>query len=82
MIWELVKFGGIKSIQSGDLRAKRDPWELGGAVIIVVLQCHPLMFTNAGGITEDRFHGLEDDAVRHPCENVVESEHYLALLGL
>ena len=40
------------------------------------------MFTNAGGVTEDRFHGLEDDAVRRPCENIVESEHYLALLGL
>ena len=30
VIWELIEFGGIESVQSGDLHAKRDPWELGG----------------------------------------------------
>ncbi len=82
MVWELVKGRGIKSLQLGDLRVNRDPWERWGALVLVVLQCHPLVFTNAGGIAEDQFDGLENDALGSSCEDIIESKHYLALLGL
>jgi hypothetical protein len=42
------------------------------------------MFSDAGGVTEDRIDGLENDAVGvgSSSEDIVESEHYLALMGL
>ena len=82
MVWELVKGGGIESLQSRDLRANQDPWDRWGAVVLVVLLCHPLMFSDAGGVTENRIDGLENDAVGSASEDVIESEHYLTLLGL
>ncbi len=50
----------------------QDPWERWGAVVLVVFQCHPLMFTNAGGIAEDQFNGLENDAVGSSREDILE----------
>jgi len=71
MIWDLVKGGGVKSLQSRDLRANQDPWDCWGAVVLVILLCHTLMFSDAGGVMENRIDGLENGALGSSSDCIV-----------